>query len=92
MVANASDMSDKARSLAAEIPRIEALYRPVALDIDRLALNNQRDAAIAEIDTKCRPLLSALIKASNDYADFTHERAAEMVRQSGISLRTGADF
>jgi methyl-accepting chemotaxis protein len=83
MVANASDMSDKARSLAAEIPRIEALYRPVALDIDRLALNNQRDAAITEIDTKCRPLLSALIKASNDYADFTHERAAEMVRQSG---------
>ena len=82
MVASATDMSDKARSLAAEIPRIEGLYRPVALDIARLALNNQRDAAIAEIDAKCRPLLSALIKASNDYVDFTHERAAQMVQHS----------
>jgi len=82
MVASASDMSDKARSLAAEISRIEALYRPVALEIDRLALNNQREAAIADIDDKCRPLLSALIKASNEYADITHQRAAEMIQQS----------
>jgi hypothetical protein len=42
MIANANDMSDEARRLAAEIPRIEALYRPVALDINRLASNNQR--------------------------------------------------
>ncbi|MFT4066508.1 methyl-accepting chemotaxis protein [Paraburkholderia sp.] len=88
MVANASDMSEKGRSLAAELPRIEALYRPVALEIDRLALNNQRDAAIAEIATKCRPLLSALIKAANDYADFTHEHAAQMVRQSADQFAT----
>ncbi|WP_454862615.1 methyl-accepting chemotaxis protein [Paraburkholderia fungorum] len=82
MVAGASDMNDKGRSLAAELPRIEALYRPVALDIDRLAISNQRDAAIAEIDTKCRPLLSALIKASNDYAEFTRQQAAQMVQES----------
>ncbi|MBC8746938.1 MULTISPECIES: methyl-accepting chemotaxis protein [Paraburkholderia] len=82
MVAGASDMSDKARSLAAELPRIEALYRPVALEIDKLAVNNQRDAAIAEIDTRCRPLLSAFIKASNEYQGFTRERAARMVQQS----------
>lgn len=82
MVASAQDMSDKARSRAAEISRIESLYRPVALEIDRLALNNQRDAAIAEIDTRCRPLLAALIKASSDYADVTRERAAQMVQES----------
>ncbi|WP_042338517.1 methyl-accepting chemotaxis protein [Paraburkholderia ferrariae] len=82
MVASASDMSDRGRSLAAELPRIEALYRPVALDIDRLALSNQRDAAIAEIDTKCRPLLSTLIKASNDYQDFSRQYAAQMVQES----------
>jgi methyl-accepting chemotaxis protein-1 (serine sensor receptor) len=81
-IASASDMDDKARSLAAELPRIEALYRPVALEIDRLAVSGQRDAAIAEIDTKCRPLLSALIKASNAYATFSHEQAAQLVQQS----------
>ncbi|PQV55068.1 methyl-accepting chemotaxis protein [Paraburkholderia sp. BL21I4N1] len=83
MVASAQDMSDKARSAAAEISRIEALYRPVALEIDRLALSNQRDAAVAEIDTKCRPLLSALIKAANDYEAVTHEHAVQMVQESG---------
>ncbi|MFM0265111.1 methyl-accepting chemotaxis protein [Paraburkholderia sediminicola] len=82
MVASATDMSDKARNLASEITRIETLYRPVALQIDRLALNRQRDAAIADIDTKCRPLLAALIKASNDYAGYTSERAAELVKES----------
>ncbi|CAG9220310.1 Chemotaxis protein [Paraburkholderia tropica] len=82
LVASATDMSEQGRSLAAELPRIEALYRPVALDIDRLALDNQRDAAIAEIDTKCRPLLSALIKASNDFADFTQQHAAQQVEES----------
>ncbi|MGF6653392.1 methyl-accepting chemotaxis protein [Paraburkholderia youngii] len=88
MVAGASDMSDKARRLAAELPRIEALYRPVALEINRLAVSNQRDAAIAAIDTKCRPLLSALIKASNEYEDFTRERAQQMVRQSSDQFAT----
>ncbi|WP_246392256.1 methyl-accepting chemotaxis protein [Paraburkholderia youngii] len=88
MVAGASDMSDNARRLAAELPRIEALYRPVALEINRLAVSNQRDAAIAAIDTKCRPLLSALIKASNEYEDFTRERAQQMVRQSSDQFAT----
>ncbi|APA88569.1 MCP four helix bundle domain-containing protein [Paraburkholderia sprentiae WSM5005] len=82
MVAGATDITDKARGLAAELPRIEALYRPVALEIDRLAVSNQRDAAIAEINTKCKPLLSAFIKASNEYQAVTHERAAQMVQQS----------
>ncbi|MFM0061048.1 methyl-accepting chemotaxis protein [Paraburkholderia phytofirmans] len=82
MVASAQDMTDKARSLAAEIARIEALYKPVALDIDRLALSNHHDAAVQEITTKCRPLLSALIKAANDYADTTREHAAQLVSES----------
>ncbi|OAJ65273.1 hypothetical protein A6V37_15010 [Paraburkholderia ginsengiterrae] len=88
MVANASDMSDKARSLASELPRVEARYRPVAQEIYRLALNNQRDTAIAEIGIKCRPLLSALIKAPNDYVDFTHERAEQMLKQSADQFQT----
>jgi methyl-accepting chemotaxis protein-1 (serine sensor receptor) len=82
MVTDAHDMSDQARRLATEIPRIEALYRPIALDINRLALSNQRDAAIEEITTKCRPLLPSLIKASNDYADVTHQRAAKIVQDA----------
>ncbi|MGS0984681.1 methyl-accepting chemotaxis protein [Burkholderia glumae] len=82
MVASESNLTDQGRSLAAEISRVETQYRPVALDINRLALDNQRDAAIAEIDVKCRPLLTALIKAVNDYLAYSNQRSADMIQQS----------
>jgi len=88
MIANDADVTDKVRSLAAEISRVETLYRPVALEINRLALNNDRDAAIVEIDTKCRPLLAALIKASNEYAAYAHEGARIMIQQSEDQFRS----
>jgi len=86
MVASAKDISENARTLAAEISRIEQLYRPVALEIDRLAASGQRDAAIADIASKCRPLLTALTKAANAYLDATHERAVEMAKESAERL------
>jgi len=92
MVADAKDMSDEARHRAAEIARIEGLYRPVALDINRLALSNQREAAANEIITKCRPLLAALIKASNDYADVTHQRATKMVQDAEENFAIQRNF
>ncbi|MBN3722586.1 methyl-accepting chemotaxis protein [Burkholderia sp. Ac-20379] len=82
MVANAADMSDVSRSNAMEISRVEAQYRPVALDIDRLALAGQRDAAIDEIANKCRPLLNALIKATSAYQASTHAREAQLVQDA----------
>ncbi|RKP57447.1 methyl-accepting chemotaxis protein [Pararobbsia silviterrae] len=82
MIAVAQDIDDETRHRADEITRIETLYRPVALDIDRLAVAGQRDAAVDEIVTKCRPLLLALIAASTSYIDLTHERAAAMIADS----------
>ncbi|WP_186099231.1 methyl-accepting chemotaxis protein [Burkholderia gladioli] len=82
MVATAQDASDEERSLAAEIGRIETRYRPVALEITRLAIDHRNDDAGAEIVSQCRPLLAALIKASNDYARVNRARADDMVRES----------
>jgi methyl-accepting chemotaxis protein len=82
MMANATDASDKARSLVAEINRIETAYGPVATDIVNLALANKRDEAVAKMNTECRPLLAALIKATNEYSDFTHTRAVQLVEDS----------
>lgn len=82
MVAAAQDASDEERSLAAEIGRIETRYRPVALEITRLAIDHRNDDAGAEIVSQCRPLLAALIKASNDYARVNRARADDMVRES----------
>lgn len=87
MVANASDMSPRARELAGEIPRIEALYRPIALEIVRLALAGERDRAIADINNKCRPLLAELKRATNAYTDATHARAVEMVDEAQMRFQ-----
>ncbi|MBW0445756.1 methyl-accepting chemotaxis protein [bacterium M00.F.Ca.ET.228.01.1.1] len=82
MVAGAKDINENTRALAGEISRIEQLYRPVALEINRLALNGQRDAAIADIAAKCRPLLTALTRATSAYLDATHQREVQIEQQS----------
>ncbi|MFL9950788.1 methyl-accepting chemotaxis protein [Paraburkholderia agricolaris] len=81
MTANATDTSDKARSLVAEISRVEADYGPVALNIVNLALTNKKDEAIVEMDTHCRPLLAKLIRATDAYADYTRSRQEQLVNE-----------
>ena len=83
-VAHATDASDKARSLVAEISRVESVYGPVAMNIVNAALTNKRDDAITMIDDQCRPLLAQLIKATNDYSEYTAERAKSMEAQSEL--------
>jgi len=81
-MAKAADVADEARRLIAEIDKIEQSYAPVAMGIVELALNNKREDAITKIDTECRPLLAALAKAQNDYADLTAARSVKLVEES----------
>lgn len=46
------------------------------------ALTGKREASIEMMNTQCRPLLAALIKATNAYSDYTHQRAHEMEREA----------
>jgi methyl-accepting chemotaxis protein len=79
MIAVAMDTSDKARSLVGEIDRVESLYGPVATTIVSLALAGKHDEAIQMMDDQCRPLLAQLVKATDDYANYTREREDQMV-------------
>jgi methyl-accepting chemotaxis protein-1 (serine sensor receptor) len=90
MVATGPGSSDTARRLVSEIDRVETLYGPVANDIAALALAGKHDEAIVKLDDECRPLLAALVKATNAYADYTRGRQAQMVRTPTISIRRGA--
>jgi len=81
MVASAN-VPEKVRTQIAEINRIEAAYRPVALGIVNLALAGKRDEAGVKISDECRPLLEALVAAVDDYLTNTHGRAAQMVEES----------
>ena len=80
MVADKTETSEKARSLVAEINRIETSYGPVATHIVGLALDGKRDQATVEIDDNCRPLLAELVRATDAYASFTRARQEEMIR------------
>jgi methyl-accepting chemotaxis protein-1 (serine sensor receptor) len=88
MIANASDASEKARALVAEMNRVEALYSPVALKIVGLAAAGKHEEAVVALDDECRPLLAALVAATESYASYTrtmqHERVDEYDAQFNI--------
>ena len=78
MIAGAKDVTDRARTLVEDINRVEAQYGPVATDIVGLALAGKRDEAVQKMDNECRPLLAALIKTTDAYATYTHERQEQL--------------
>ncbi|WP_250515210.1 methyl-accepting chemotaxis protein [Caballeronia sp. INDeC2] len=88
MIAAATDTSEKAKSLVAEMGRVEGLYGPVATNIVGLALAGKRDEAIQKMDDDCRPLLAQLVKATDDYATYTAARRDDIVREDAASYQT----
>jgi methyl-accepting chemotaxis protein-1 (serine sensor receptor) len=91
MLAAATDTSEKARSLAAEMGRVEALYGPVATNIVGLALAGKHEEAVQALDDQCRPLLAQLVKATDDYATYTAARRDEIVRADQASYQMQRD-
>ncbi len=91
MIASATDTSEQAKNLVAEMARVETLYGPIATDIVGLALSGKHDQAIAKMDDECRPLLARLVKATDDYASFTFARRDDIVRdyQAQYAMQRG---
>jgi methyl-accepting chemotaxis protein-1 (serine sensor receptor) len=81
-MARAPGVSPLAREKVAEIERIERNYGPVAEHILELATTGRKPEAIAEMNAKCRPLLAALIRATDDYAALTEKVSSELVGAS----------
>jgi methyl-accepting chemotaxis protein len=84
-VAQAAEVTDRDHVLLAEIERVEGLYGPVARDIVGKALDGRKDAAIARMNTDCRPLLAALLQATGDYIDYDQELARQRVKSAADS-------
>jgi methyl-accepting chemotaxis protein len=85
-VAAAPDATERDHALVAEIERVEGLYGPVALDIVGKALDGKKDESIAKMNAECRPLLAALLKATNDYIAYDQEVAGQRVKAAGASF------
>ena len=79
MLKTADDQNPTANALYDRIQKVEQQYAPVALEIVRLAQEQKRDEAIADIMEKCNPLLRQLVQASQEFAHFTEGRAHELI-------------
>jgi methyl-accepting chemotaxis protein-1 (serine sensor receptor) len=85
-VAQAGDITERDHALVDEIVRVESLYGPVARDIVGKALAGQKDAAIAKMNAECRPLLAALLAATNAYIAYDQELARGRVAAAEASF------
>ncbi len=81
MVAGADDITPRSARVT-EINRVEALYGPVTLGIVDLALKGKQAEAVAEMNAHCRPLLVALVKATQD-SIRTSRRTSRANRKRG---------
>ncbi|RZI82795.1 MAG: methyl-accepting chemotaxis protein [Rubrivivax sp.] len=82
MIEQGVGVSEQARSLVAEIGRVERAYGPVALNIVDLALKGDREQAVAKMNADCRPLLAGLVKATSEYSKVTQERALQLTKDA----------
>jgi HAMP domain-containing protein len=86
--AQATDVTERDRSLLAEIDRIEAKYSEIAHDVVGKALAGQKDAAITRMNLDCRATLVALLKATSDYIAYDQELSHERVKIAEDSFAT----
>lgn len=90
LVTQRADGDEKDRALVADIDRIESQYGPVALEIVKLGAAGQREDAIRKINTECKPLLQALVKAVGAYLSHETGNTRERIETSqDPSTRSG---
>ncbi|HMN83615.1 MAG TPA: methyl-accepting chemotaxis protein, partial [Burkholderiaceae bacterium] len=82
MTDQGAGVTERARQMFATLESVEQRYGGVAQAIVKLAIDKQRDEAIARMNAECRPLLAELTRASDEYARYTAERAADTVREA----------
>jgi methyl-accepting chemotaxis protein-1 (serine sensor receptor) len=86
----APDATNEDRALLENIASIESRYRLVAEAIVGMALDGRREEAIAKMNKDCRPLLAALLQATNKMLE--HERAQAGVQVESAQHAYGTDL
>ena len=78
------------QSLLSKIKDTETAYGPIALEITRLGSAGEKDAAIKNINEKCRPMLDKLVGNIDDFlreSDAISQRASDQSMRQFESLR-----
>ncbi|NVI84141.1 methyl-accepting chemotaxis protein [Janthinobacterium sp. BJB401] len=80
-LAQQPEVSDEVRAIISKIDSIEKRYAPVALGIVDLALQKKTEQAIVKMNEECRPLLAALVAASDEYFALTDKHSAVILQE-----------
>jgi methyl-accepting chemotaxis protein-1 (serine sensor receptor) len=80
-----SQISEEEKKLFADIESAESRYAPVALKIVEILQQDKRDEAISNMNTEGRPLLAALAKAADAYADHLNRLAEAEVKHANTT-------
>jgi methyl-accepting chemotaxis protein-1 (serine sensor receptor) len=80
--ARSTDISPQGRGMIADLDAVEVRYGPVAQKIANLIVDGHAEEAVVATNAECKPLLAALGKAFQAYADYTERRAAQMVEEA----------
>jgi methyl-accepting chemotaxis protein len=87
-VAHAVGATERDRALVDKIVEVEAKYGPIAVAIVELAAMGKRDEAIQKMNVECRPLLAALLAATNEYVAFSQQQAKHDVEVADAAFAT----
>jgi methyl-accepting chemotaxis protein-1 (serine sensor receptor) len=80
--------SDDERQLITSIENIEKAYGPVALEITRLAIGGEKDAAIVKMNNECLPLLKKLVASVDEYKQLGSKIALVSVRNAQAEFQS----
>ncbi len=87
-VTRSAHLSETERQLVRNIADIEARYGPVALAIVKLAMDGEREAAIARMNKDCRPLLAQLIQATTALSAASAQQGLQLREESTQRAQT----
>ena len=82
-LSNKAGVPVEVRTRVDAIAQIEVQYARVAEAIVGLALAGDREAAIGRMNERCRPLLAALVKATDEYIQYTAQTSARLITEQG---------
>ncbi|MDA8521408.1 methyl-accepting chemotaxis protein [Acidovorax sp. NCPPB 4044] len=86
LTAQATDTSEPARTLVADMERIEQSYAPVALSIIDMGVRGEREPAIAKLNQECRPLLDRFSAATHAYTQLSEQTAHRLTDEAATRL------
>ncbi|UUX94894.1 methyl-accepting chemotaxis protein [Aquabacterium sp. J223] len=88
-LAGGVQVSAQEQRLFAEVEAVEARYAPWSRKVVALVDAGELDEAVQNMNTECRPLLAALVRATRAYMDHGTERTAAHVADSETAFRRG---